>query len=142
MTNMLIMKGRRVSPGKVEGTALVTKQRIGFNFGVDTNSGIIVERGHELEGKSIKDVILVFPAGKGSTGGSFMIYQLARRGTGPKAMINEKTETIVAVGAVMGKIPVVDRLDKNPLELIENGDRVEVDADNGTVKVWKLDHKS
>jgi predicted aconitase with swiveling domain len=141
MSNLMTMKGRRVSPGKAQGLALVSQQRIGFNFGVDPSTGIIVERGHELEGKSIKDVILVFPAGKGSTGGSFMIYQLSRCGTGPKAMINEKTETIVAVGAVMGNIPVVDKLDKNPLELIENGDRVEVDGDNGTVKVWKLDHK-
>jgi predicted aconitase with swiveling domain len=56
-------------------------------------------------------------------------------------MVNEKTETIVAVGAVMGKIPVVDRLDKNPLDLIENGDRVEVDGDNGTVRVWKSERK-
>ncbi|MGA3297783.1 MAG: DUF126 domain-containing protein [Candidatus Bathyarchaeia archaeon] len=138
---MLIMKGRRVSSGKAEGYALVTKQRIGFNFGIDTNNGVIVERGHELEGKSIKDVVLVFPAGKGSTGGSFVIYQLSCSRTGPKAMVNEKTETIVAVGAVMGKIPVVDRLDKNPLDLIENGDRVEVDGDNGTVRVWKSERK-
>jgi len=70
-----------------------------------------------------------------------VIYQLSCSRTGPKAMVNEKTETIVAVGAVMGKIPVVDRLDKNPLDLIENGDRVEVDGDNGTVRVWKSERK-
>jgi predicted aconitase with swiveling domain len=110
---------------------------LGFNFGVDPNSGVIVERGHELEGQSIKDVILVFPAGKGSTGGSFMIYQLSRQGTGPKAMINIRTDTIVAVGAVLGRIPVVDRLDRNPIDVIKSGDHVEVDATHGIVTVWK-----
>ena len=137
MSEPLVIKGRRVSSGRAEGIALVTNERLGFNYGVDPSTGIVVERGHELEGKSIKDVILVFPAGKGSTGGSFLIYQLSRRGTGPKAIVNVRTETIVAVGAVMGSIPVVDRLDRNPIEVIKNGDRVEVDGDSGIVRVWK-----
>ncbi len=137
MSEPLVIKGRRVSSGRAEGIALVTNERLGFNYGVDPSTGIVVERGHELEGKSIKDMILVFPAGKGSTGGSFLIYQLSRRGTGPKAIVNVRTETIVAVGAVMGRIPVVDRLDRNPIEVIKNGDRVEVDGDSGTVRVWK-----
>ncbi len=137
MSEPLVIKGRRVSSGRAEGIALVTNERLGFNYGVDPSTGIVVERGHELEGKSIKDMILVFPAGKGSTGGSFLIYQLSRRGTGPKAIVNVRTETIVAVGAVMGRIPVVDRLDSNPIEVIKNGDRVEVDGDSGIVRVWK-----
>ncbi len=137
MSEPLVIKGRRVSSGSAKGIALVTNERLGFNYGVDPSTGIVVERGHQLEGKSVKDMILVFPSGKGSTGGSFLIYQLSRRGTGPKAIVNVRTETIVAVGAVMGRIPVVDRLEKNPIEVIKNGDRVEVDGDNGIVRVWK-----
>lgn len=133
----LVLKGRRICGGKAEGEALVTKDPIGFNMGVDPATGMIVERGHELEGKSIAGKVLVFPSGKGSTGGSFVIYQLAVLGSAPKAMINIETETIVAVGAIMGNIPTVDKLDKNPLEVIETGDYVIVNADNGIVEVIK-----
>jgi predicted aconitase with swiveling domain len=134
---MITLKGRKVSPGKAKGEALVTNEPIGFNFGVDPQTGVVVERGHQLEGVSIKDKILVFPSGKGSTGGSFSIYQIGVLGTAPKAMINIRSETIVAVGAVMAHIPLVDRLDSNPIEIIENGDEVEVDADNGLVIINK-----
>lgn len=133
----IVLKGRRVSRGKGEGEALVTKDNIGFNFGVDPQTGKIVERGHELEGKCIAGKILVFPTGKGSTGGSFLIYQLALLGKAPKAIINVETDTVVAVGAIMAGIPLVDRLDKNPLEVIETGDYVKVDADEGLVEVIK-----
>lgn len=133
----VVLKGRRVSRGKAEGEALVTKDNIGFNFGVDPQTGKIVERGHELEGKCIAGKILVFPTGKGSTGGSFLIYQLALLGNAPKAIINVETDTVVAVGAIMAGIPLVDRLDKNPLEVIETGDYVKVNADEGLVEVIK-----
>jgi len=133
----LVLRGRRVSPGRAGGEALVTKDSIGFNFGVDPDTGTIVERGHELEGRSVAGKILVFPSGKGSTGGSFSIYQLGVLGTAPKAMINVRSETIVAVGAVMAHIPLVDRLDSDPIETIKNGDYVEVDADKGIVTITR-----
>ena len=133
----IVLRGRVISRGKAEGEALVTKDRIGFNFGVEPATGIIVERDHELNGKSIKDKILVFPSGKGSTGGSFSIYQLAVLGTAPKAMINVETETIVAVGAIMGGIPLVDKLEKSPLEAISTGDYVKVDATEGLDHITK-----
>ena len=134
---MIILRGRKVSPGKARGEALVSREPIGFNFGVEPQTGVVVERGHQLQGVSIKGKILVFPSGKGSTGGSFSIYQIGVLGTAPKAMINIRSEAIVAVGAVMAHIPLVDRLDSNPIEIIENGDEVEVDADKGLVIIDK-----
>lgn len=131
------LKGRLISKGYGEGEALVCTQPIGFNFGIDANNGVINEHNHELYGKSIKDKVLIFPHGKGSTGGSYVVYQLQRNGTGPKAIINLNTETIIAVGAIIGGLPVVDQLDQNPLEVIKTGDYVKVDADNGTVEVIK-----
>ena len=98
----IIVKGRSISKGCAEGEALVCRQPIGFNFGIDLATGIITEYNHELFGKSIKDKILLFPHGKGSTGGSYVVYQLAKNKTGPKAIINMTTETIIAVGAIMG----------------------------------------
>lgn len=133
----IILKGRPISKGCAEGEALVCRQPIGFNFGIDVSSGIITEHNHELLGQSIKDKILLFPHGKGSTGGSYVVYQMAKSGTGPKAIINLTTETIIAVGAIMGGIPVIDSLEKNPYDLISNGDHVKVDADQGIVAIDK-----
>ena len=133
----IILKGRSISKGSAEGEALVCRQPIGFNFGVDVSNGVITEYNHELFGKSIKDKILLFPHGKGSTGGSYVVYQLAKYKTGPKAIINMTTEPIIAVGAIMGGIPVIDSLEKNPYDLISDGDRVTVDATKGLVTIEK-----
>jgi predicted aconitase with swiveling domain len=133
----ITFKGRSISKGRAEGEALLCSQAIGFNFGVDAETGTVTEYRHELFGKSIKDKILIFPQGKGSTGGSYVVYQLAKNRTGPKAIINLNTETIIAVGAIMGGIPVMDSLERNPFEVISNGDQVVVDADNGMVTVKK-----
>lgn len=133
----IILKGRSISKGYAEGEALICHEPIGFNFGMDVETGTVIEHNHELQNQSIKDKILVFPNGKGSTGGSYVIYQLAQSHTAPKAIINVTTETIIAVGAIMGSIPVVDKLDQDPFAVIANGDYVKVDASNGTVEVIK-----
>jgi len=137
MIMAVIVKGRSISKGCAEGEALVCRQPIGFNFGIDTSNGVITEYNHELFGKSIKDKILLFPHGKGSTGGSYVVYQLAKNKTGPRAIINMTTETIIAVGAIMAGIPVIDSLEKNPYDLISDGDHVKVDADQGRVVIEK-----
>ena len=129
------VKCRVISRGMGEGEALVCRQPIGFNFGVDVSNGIITEHNHELEGLSFKDKVLIFPHGKGSTGGSYVLYQVAAEGTAPAAIINLNTETIIASGAIMGGIPVVDHMEKDPYVFIHNGDRVLVDAINGVVTV-------
>jgi predicted aconitase with swiveling domain len=131
----MILKGHKVSKGKAEGEALVSKSPISFMGGVNPETGLIVEKGHELEGMSVSGKILIFPTGKGSTGGSFQLYELAYCKKAPKAIINVRVDPVVAVGAIISNIPVVDQLDKNPLEVIQTGDLVEVDADEGIVKV-------
>jgi predicted aconitase with swiveling domain len=126
------MRGRMISPGKAEGEALVSKEPIGFYGGVDPKTGIVIERGHELEGKCIKDKILVFPHGKGSTVGSYVIYGLMKNGVAPAAIVNKETETIVATGAILAGIACVDGVD---IEKIKTGDRVRVNADEATVEI-------
>lgn len=132
---MTKLKARIVSRGKAEGKALVTSQSISFLGSVDTKTGIVIEKGHELAGKSIKGKVLVFPGGKGSTVGSYAIYQLKKNGAAPCAMINIKAEPIVAVGAIISDIPLVDRVEKNPIEAIKTGDKVLVDAIVGSVEI-------
>ncbi len=133
----IILKGHKVVKGKTEGEALVSHEPIGFVTGVNPETGLIVEKNHELEGASVTGKILVFPTGKGSTGGSFVLYEMVRCKTAPKGIINLRAEPVVTTGAVIGNIPLVDRLEGNPLELIETGDYVELDADNGLVKLRK-----
>jgi predicted aconitase with swiveling domain len=131
------VKARVISKGVGEGEALICTKPIGFNFGVDVSTGKINEYAHELEGVSFKDKVLIFPHGKGSTGGSYVLYQVAKAGTAPAAIINLNTETIIACGAIMGGIPVVDHMEEDPYRLIENGDHVKVDAVKGIVTIKK-----
>jgi len=107
----LKLKGRIIYDGRAEGDALVTSQPISFYGGVDPDSGKIIEKGHELQGESLKGRVLVFPHGKGSTVGSYALYRLSKNGLAPSAIINEKCETIVAVGAIISGIPCVDMID-------------------------------
>ncbi len=134
---MIKLNAHIVSRGRAEGVALVTSQPISFLGSVDPKSGIVIEKGHELTGKSIKGKILVFPGGKGSTVGSYVIYQLKKNGAAPLAMINIRAEPIVAVGAIISNIPLVDRVEKNPIDVVKTGDKVLVDAIVGSVEIYE-----
>jgi predicted aconitase with swiveling domain len=126
-----------VVKGKAAGEAVVSLTPIGFAGGVNPETGCIVEKDHELEGVNITGKILIFPVEKGSTGGSDIIYEMVKLNKGPNGIINLRAKSIVVVGAIIANLPVVDRLDGNPQELIQTGDYVEMDADEGTVKVRK-----
>jgi predicted aconitase with swiveling domain len=125
------MKGRKIFEGKAEGEALVSSEGISFYGGVDPDTGIVTEKGHPLEGKNISGKILVFPMGKGSTVGSYTIYRLKKNGKAPLAIVNRECETVVAVGAIISEIPCVDKIDT---ERIKTGDRLRINADEGTVE--------
>jgi len=120
------VKGRAIYPGRAEGEALVTSMGISFFGGVDPETGVVVERGHELEGQSIGGKVLVFPTGKGSTVGSYTIYRLKHNGVAPLAIINAECETVTAVGCIIAEVPCVDRI---PIERLETGMRVIVDGE-------------
>ena len=77
------LEGRGITKGKAEGEAVVTKEPISFWGGLDRDTGIIVDRNHELAGVKVTGKILVFPYGKGSTGGSRTLYASAKKGTAP-----------------------------------------------------------
>ncbi|RJS89178.1 DUF126 domain-containing protein [Candidatus Bathyarchaeota archaeon] len=131
------LRGRRVVGGYAEGRALVSRHPLSFYGGVDPETGVVVERGHDLEGARISGVILVFPRGKGSTVGSYTLYQMGRLGTAPGAIINRETEIIIATGCALAGIPLMDRLERDPVEAIGTGDYVRVYADRGEVEIEK-----
>jgi len=126
------LKGRTISKGVAEGEALTTSQPISFYGGVDPDTGIIIEKGHELEGKKVKGKILVFPNGKGSTVGSYTLYRMRKNDTAPAGILNKECETVVAVGAIISEIPCIDEID---ISKIKTGDVVRLE--NDTVGIEK-----
>ncbi len=116
-----VLVGRVIKSGHGEGPALVSPAPIGFLGGVDPDTGIVLEPGHPLQGRSVAGKVLVFPTGKGSTVGSYTILRLGRGGHGPAAIVNAESETIVAVGAIIADIPMVDQID---ISLIRDDDWV------------------
>ena len=127
------IKCHRVASGRASGPALVTGQAISFLGNVNPETGVVVDPAHELFGESIAGKVLIFPGGKGSTVGSYVIYQLKKRDLAPAAMINLVSEPIVAVGAVISGIPLVDRVGEEVLR-IKSGTIVNVDADRELVQ--------
>ncbi|MDD5111027.1 MAG: DUF126 domain-containing protein [Candidatus Altiarchaeota archaeon] len=122
--------GRIINKGAAEGIALVSESPISFYGGIDPETGNITDRENKLYGQCIKDAILVFPFGSGSTVGPYVLYQLKKNGMAPKAIINRECETIVAVGAIIAGIPCVDKIE---VGRIKTGDKVGVDAEKVTV---------
>lgn len=115
------IRARVVRAGHASGRALVSAVPIGFLGGVDPDTGVVIESGHPLEGKSVAGHVLVFPSGKGSTVGSYTLYRLARNGLAPAAIINAQADPVVAVGAIIAEIPMVDQVE---ISVIHTGDCV------------------
>ncbi|MBU0532087.1 DUF126 domain-containing protein [Candidatus Micrarchaeota archaeon] len=127
------IKCRSISRGKGSGEVLISNEPLGFLGGVDPTSGEIIEPWHPLKGKNIAGKILVFPNGKGSTVGSYVMLQLAKNGKAPAAIINISAEPIIAVGAIISKIPMVDKPETDIYKILKNGQKVEVDGDKGII---------
>jgi predicted aconitase with swiveling domain len=126
------LRGRTIYAGRAAGETLVTSMGISFFGGVDPETGVIVERGHELEGQAIGGKVLVFATGKGSTVGSYTLYRLKFNGHAPAAIVNRECETIVAVGCIIAGIPCVDQI---AIDRLRTGMRVSVDGEQATVEI-------
>lgn len=130
-----LYKGRSISKGIGEGEALVTSQPLSFFGGIDPDSGIIRDRGHELFGVKISGKVLVLPPCKGSTAGTWTLCRLSENGVAPSAIIIGKSDVIVTAGVIMGYIPTVDNFDFDPTMKFKTGEKLRVDGDKGTVEV-------
>jgi predicted aconitase with swiveling domain len=133
----IVLHGRKVVGGCTEGEALVTKDTISGWGGIDPVKGIIIERRHELSGQSFMDKVLVFPGVKGSSGGSGMFHRTRLAGMAPKALVFNEMNTKAALISVVLRAPAMTGFDRDPLEVIETGDHVKVDADNGVLEITK-----
>ena len=126
------IRGRHIVPGRAYGSALTSPVPFSFVGGADPITGAILDSATGLAEERLAGRIFAFPHGKGSTVGSYVIYGLAKRGVGPAAIVNSSAEGIVAVGATLAGIPMVDRIDTGGLL---NGDRLIVDGDRGVLEL-------
>ncbi|MGB2815139.1 MAG: DUF126 domain-containing protein [Dehalococcoidales bacterium] len=131
------LKGRGASKGVAEGEALLTHDAISFLSDISITEGIITSPQSKYKGQSVSDKILIFPTGRGSTADPYGFYMLKKAGKAPKAVINVDANPTTVAGAIISNTPMVYKLDKNPLDIIETGDHVLVDGDKGTVIITK-----
>jgi len=134
MSEKKILQGRCIVEGSAEGYALVTHDCISFMGTVNPKTGQIIERKHEIEGEFLKDRILVFPQSKGSTGGSYMLYDVVKNGVGPRGIINRAAESVVTIGAIVAELPMVDKIN---IDEIHTGDYIRLNATEGTVEITR-----
>ncbi len=133
----VVIKGRGVMPGVVEGIALVTKETIQGWSGVDDRTGLIIEKGHPFEGMSIAGKILILSGGKGSNGWSCHFHAAKLEGIGPAGLVFPKIDSRTGVAAVVSRVPCVVDTEDDVFSLIKTGDTVRIDGDNGTITLLK-----
>lgn len=139
----IILKGRKVVGGVVEGEALVSRDPLVWSHGVDPATGKIDDVRVALNGTKVTDKVLVYPYGKGSTSSSTWMLETFRYNNGPKAILNMETEGMIAIGSILAKklygsvAPIVDRFDKDIMDIVETGDWIKVDGENGIVEIIK-----
>ena len=129
----MLITARGISKGTGSGDLLVSSAPISFLSGVNPDTGIVIEKGHPLEGQCIAGRVLAFDHGKGSTVGSYVIYALQRNGKAPAAIINVLADPIIAVGAIISGIPMVDRPEVD-IRRLRTGTRVLVDGTRGELE--------
>jgi len=136
----IVLRGRKIVGGVVEGEALASKERVSGSMGGFQKDGTIHSRrqpGSDLDGKSFKGKVFVFKSSIGSSGWTNAFIDAHRNGCGPIAMLIPKTNTYVVQAALETGTPTIVDFDKDPTEIIETGYRVKVDADKGIVEVYK-----
>lgn len=131
----MILEGKTINEGIVEGEAVVSEQPFSFLGDLEISTGRIMVKGHDLEGCSIKEKIFVFPTGKGSTAGPNVAFMAKQLGNLPSGMIITEAEPVIAMVAIMNEIPAVHNLSSDPVKTIKTGDKVRLDADRGIVEI-------
>lgn len=131
------IKCRKISKGQAKGEVIISKDALSFLGGVDPVTGRVVDPNHELYGRKLSGKILIMPSGKGSTVGSYVIYQMCKNGTAPLAIIALEAEPIIATGAIMAGIPMVDQPNDHVFNNLKDGDIVDLDADACLIKIIK-----
>lgn len=126
---------RKISEGKADGEVIVSKDSVCFYL-VEPETGVVVEKNHDIEGKSIAGKVLVMPSGKGSSVvQADGLFKLAKNDKAPKAMIIEHADTVLVTGAIIMDIPMVHKVEAKFYKTVIDGDVVSLDADKGIIRL-------
>ncbi len=136
-----VFRGKGCAPGEFEGEAVVSNQPFGFWQGIDPQTGVVIDRRHDLFGTSLRNKVFVFPFGRGSTGTPGIFLEAVRNGCAPAAIVNVKSEPMIVMCALLAeaffkvKIPIVDGLEGNPRGVFRTGDRLRVNGTTGEIEL-------
>jgi len=137
----IIFRGNGCAPGDFEGEAVVSSRPFGFWQGIDPQTGIVIDKRHDLCGTSLRNKVFVFPFGRGSTGTPGIFLEAVRNGCAPGAIVNVKSEPMIVMCALLAEaffkvqIPIVDGLEATPQDVLRTGDRVRVNGSTGVVEM-------
>lgn len=130
----------RAPPGvgpKVAGPALVSQHGFSARYDVDRNEGVFSRPAHDLYGRRLAGSILVCATAKGGIATSWMLLDMVQREIAPLAILFRTTNPVMVQGAVLAGLPMMHRLQPDPLVSIRTGDYLEVDPAAGAVRVWR-----
>jgi len=136
-----VLHGRGCAAGQFEGEVVVSRQSFGFWQGLDPQTGVVIDKRHDLCGAVIKGKAFAFPYGRGSTGTPGIFLEAVRNGCAPAAIINVKSEPMIIMCALLAEaffkvaIPIVDGLDVPTQEALRTGDRVRIDGATGRIEI-------
>lgn len=137
----VILRGRVCAAGEFEGEVVVSHQPFGFWQGIDPQTGIVIDKRHDLCGTSVKGKVFVFPFGRGSTGTPGIFLEAVRNGCAPGAIVNVKSEPMIVACALLAEaffqhsIPIIEGLEVSPLEALRTGDWVRISGTTGVIEV-------
>ena len=124
-------KGRRISGGVVDGTALVSKERFSFLY-TEAETGRFLDKNHSCYGESVKDKILIIPWMRANLD-MWKLYWCWKEGNAPKAIIAVEADDYIIAGTIMCDIPCVHRLEVDPTTTFKSGQKIKVDGNQGLV---------
>jgi len=136
-----VFRGKGCAPGEFEGEAVVSNQPFGFWQGIDPQTGVVIDRRHDLFGTSLRNKVFVFPFGRGSTGTPGVFLEAVRNKCAPAAIVNVKSEPMIVMCALLAEaffkvqIPIVDGLNANPRDVLRTGDRLRVNGTTGEIEI-------
>ena len=129
-----ILKCHKGVGPKVKGEALVADDNFSTRYDLDRIKGVFSRPQHKLAGKSYDQKILVLNTAKGGVASAWMLYEMASREVAPKAILFNSVNTILAQGAALAEMTMVDRFeDGDVTKLIKTGDLLIVCPDEGKV---------
>jgi predicted aconitase with swiveling domain len=125
------IKGRVVNKGNVEGEAIVLGTPFSFTGDFDPSSGTLTVKNHSLFGQNIANKVLVIPTGTGAVNAAIGVYRAYKKGNAPIGIICRKADPITVECAITINIPLMDRFDKDPIEMIKSGNHIKILGEEG-----------